>query len=227
VTPEQARQLLDRLRMRTEQRGATAGEAAAAATLAERIIRRYGLDDYRGGGTSRESHVMGCNRLPSWAACLAAGICHRFGCTGQYTRCRGERTTVVFEGAEHAVRVACWLFGAVVKDLDRLARSAALEAQVVGGDGVRWKNRFRLGAAIEVSARLNPVPLRDMTRRADECEEGPRKPVKPIRNKRELLRAIQEQTAYAAGAEAGRRLQLETAVIGDRTPERLRLEGVR
>lgn len=71
MNKDDAARLLDRLRMRTQSRGATAAEAAAAAALAERIIERYGLDR-QAGQRATESHVCDTVRLPGYQYDTAA-----------------------------------------------------------------------------------------------------------------------------------------------------------
>lgn len=180
MNKQDAAKLLERLRLRTEARGATAAEAAAAAELAERIIQRYGLDrDSAAAGS--ETHVLGQNRLPSYAAVLATAMTRRFGCSGDYTWSRGERCVVRFQGPEHACRVACWLFAAVVRDLDRMAAEHVATRQVKGAGSYRLRNRFRLGAAWEVHRRL----LRDSRL---EGAEGPaaERPAGKVRRRRRV-----------------------------------------
>jgi hypothetical protein len=212
---EQAVKLLERLRMRTEARGATAAEAAAAAELAEKIIQRYGLDR-NATATSTESHVLGQNRLPSYAAVLAQALIQRFKCDGDYLFVRGQRTIVRFHGPEHTCRVACWMFAAIIKDLDRLS---AQYVHASGATGLRLRNRFRLGAAWEVHWRLNPPAQRALAE-ATEKETVRRRP----RNcRRREIRDTAEWEAVRAGREAGQQIKLSTDVLGGSAPERLRL----
>lgn len=228
MNQDQARRLLERLRLRTESRGATPGEAAASAELAERIIRRYGLDDVAGDGSHRETYELDCNRMPGWAQHLGWAICQRFRVEAKYTRQNGERAKVWFEGPEHAAGVACWLFSAVIADLNRRAETSAEKAGTVGSEKLRWKNRFRLAAAVEVNHRLNPAERirQGLIIAGAIVQERERPRAKKIRNQRQLKRHLQEQTAYWLGALAGKELQLSTDVIGDRKAERLKLEGV-
>lgn len=217
---ERAERLLARLRMRTEARGATAAEAAAAAELAERIIQRYGLDRQAACADATETHQMPYKRMPGWACVLAMGICKYFGCEGQYTRQRGQRTSVIFHGQEHRVAVAAWLFAAVAKDLDARAVSEQRSLGKVQCS-LRWRNKFRLAAAWEVYGRMLPVQ-----QLAEEVKSAKRQvPVRRWRNRRELSALMEDNFAMVCGARCGREIDLNTNVLGRRgSPDRLRLE---
>ena len=216
MNQDDAKRLLERLRLRTESRGATAAEAAAAAELAERIIRRYGLDRHS-AATVTGSFVFGQNKLPSYAAVLATGIVRRFGCEGDYRWARGERCVVRFRGPEHACRVASWLFAAVVKDLDAMAMRHVTERKVSGAVALRLRNRFRLGAAWEVYRRLNAEQLLETN------GVGPSKASRTRRRRSRVIRDPAEWEAIEAGQAAGRQIQLSTDVLGGSAPDRLRL----
>lgn len=221
MTPDDAVRLLDRLRMRTEARGATAAEAAAAAELAERIIERYGLDR---DATSRatESHVCGTARMPSYAVVIAVGLCRRFNVEGDYSRQRGERCIVRFSGPEHTCRVACWLFAAVLQDLDKLSAQhvdSCLQ-RLNQGKRLRLRNRFRTGAAWEIFRRLHPAGLK----RGESQEADGSKSKRPRRRLRRPDRLTEDEyMAIVSGKIAGREIQLSTDVLAGRAPDRLRL----
>lgn len=220
MTPDDAARLLDRLRMRTEARGATAAEAAAAAELAERIIKRYSLDR-DATGRAIESHVCGTARMPSYAVVIAIGLCRRFGVEGDYSRQRGERCIVRFWGPEHTCRVACWLFAAVLKDLDKLSAQHvdSCRQRLNQGKRLRLRNRFRTGAAWEIFRRLNPASKRGESQEADGSKS--KRPRRRLRRPDRLTE--DEYMAIVAGQIAGREIQLSTDVLAGRAPDRLRL----
>lgn len=214
---DQAKALLERLRMRTEARGATPAEAAQAAELAERIIRRYGLDR-DAAATTEEQHELLERRWPPWATVLGMAIERRFALRGAMIRQRGERCRIAFTGPEHSCRVAVWLFRALEKDIRQSAERSAREAGRSGGDLVRWRNEFATAAAWSLFDRLNPIDAKRIKSRPCVVEESP--PPRRKQRGRKVRRLTTEQmSAMLAGSLAGRGMAIDTNVIGDRRAE--------
>jgi len=219
---DQAKQLLERLRMRTEARGATAAEAAQAADLAEKIIRRYGLDQETDPHAPQQADVeTGQRRVPVWAIALAMGIEKRFH-VASYIRKHGEqRGNVVFEGPEHRVRVACWLFRAVATDLRRACDRSAREHGRAGPALVRFRNQYLSAAAWEVYERLNPERVAEMRRKiaeqAEQVARGERPPSKPVKFSKRALQAASrfDRDADRCGMAAGREVSIDANVLSE------------
>lgn len=229
---KKARRLLEMLRMRTEARGATPAEAAQAANLAEKLIKRFGLQS---DGKAKQETELDSKVFPTWARVLAWGICDRFELEGQYTRQKGKRAAAIFLGAEHNASVGCWLFDAVATDLQRSACNDARAAGLKGARLVVFRNAFLRAAAWEVYRRLN---AKQIERRRIEAEQSaaaegdthePRRKAK--KKPRSLSKADQraEQIRTAAmlsGIKAGREVAISADVIGDDS-ETLALEHAR
>lgn len=212
---EQAIDLLDKLRRRTEARGATPAEAAQAAELAERIIRRYGLDGSE-QPASEQSREMLERRWPPWASVLAMAIERRFDVVGRYQRGGGEPCRIIFSGPEHRCRLACWLFVALAKDIRQESDREARQRGKSGPDLVRWRNDFRLTAAWELFDRLN-VKVQPKLAAAPGGESNHAPPAKRKSRRSKVRRLTTEQMdAMLAGQKCGRSLPIDTNVLGDR-----------
>jgi hypothetical protein len=208
---ERAKSLLRKLQARTEARGATAAEAAAAAELAAKLIARYGLDQYE-PETTQDSVELEQKRFPSWAMVLGMALSERFEVENRYTRRTGERSTVVFLGLEHRVRVACWLFRAVATDLQRIAERDAQTIEVSGSDKVVFRNEFLRSAAWEVYRRLNHDWRAKLAGPIDKHQQRKRKT-----RSRQLAKRRNAYTdmAHFCGQQAGKQVSLATDVLGD------------
>lgn len=223
-----AKKLLEMLRRRTEERGATPAEAAQAAELAEKIIHRYGLDE----AVQQTDHAAGVElrdkRLPGWAQTLALAIKTRFKLEASTHVRTGKPAAVSFHGPEHAVRVAVWLYAAIAKDLDCRAH---WEARVLNRRGpalVTFRNQFRQSAAFEVNKRLNP----EVHRRAAEEVAAMMEAAAAKRKNRPARKCKQSATdldrlrrfdceAYEAGIRAGQEVSIDTNVLPDEAPRPL------
>lgn len=209
---EKALRLLERLRLRTEARGATAAEAAQAAELAERIVLRYGLDQGQGQGqpeSQRACEVGG--RTPQWATILGWAIEKRLACRVKHRRGGGLPRAVVFCGEEHRVRVAQWLFLAIAKDLHRLADDAAAEHQFCGADRTSFKAKFRTTAAWQIHFRMNPPP---QLSQADLLRIEQESAKRRARRKRDALYSPVAEAAFYGGIKAGSEIEIGTNAVG-------------
>ena len=213
--------LLEMLRLRTEARGATPAEAAQAAELAEKLIKRYGIDERAGQTDGVASMQLECKVIPWWAKLLAFGIERRFQLQdGTYERRVGVRAVVTFRGEQHIASVAAWLFRAVANDLVTRATREARRHQLSGGDLVSFRNKFCQSAALEVYERLNPpteqqriAAQAELDASESRCSRRPPKPLSPI-----------EMQAMMAGSEAGRDVSIATNAVG-RAPTPLLSRG--
>lgn len=223
-----AKHLLELLRRRTVERGATAGEAAQAAALAEKLINRFGLD----GDSAKYSETvqMKQNRFPEWAETLASAIQRRFGCDAIVTEKRGTRCTVRFVGQEHTVGVARWLFLAVLGDLMQAAQREGRKAGMKGPRLVKFRNRFLYAAAWSVFCRLNEKHIERMrlewqSQREKEQSERPepRCNAKPkTLTRKQLQDELFDTNAALAGYRTGDQVSLSADVIGtEQEPLRL------
>jgi hypothetical protein len=207
---EKARQLLDKLRMRTEARGATPAEAASAAALAAKIIERYGLNESNAAEVEH-THALDEKRFPRWAHVLGWAIEERFGCSGRYQWRVGQRAAIVFRGPEHLARVSCWLFAAIAKDLDQRSRRAGDTHGVSGTQLRKFRNEFRKAACWEVWRRMRPP--REQLKGAP--VESPK--ASPRRTRKKVSRISSDDwVAIEAGMLCGREISLDTDVIGER-----------
>jgi hypothetical protein len=209
---EQAQELLEKLRRRTEERGATPAEAAQAAELAEKIIQRYHLDTQT-NQTSEAETTFGENRMPRWAHILCWAIQRRMHCEGGYWNQVRRPVVIVFRGEEHRTRVAAWLFKAIAGDLEKRSRSAAEKLGFRGSQSVRYRNRFKVGAAWELYRRMVPMPPKP-PENASTRAESPEKPSRRRRAPRPMSAAqFAEFMYYQDGAEAGREISISTDVM--------------
>ena len=212
-----AKRLLKMLQERTEQRGATAAEAAQAAELAAKIIERYGLD-----AESTEKFIMsaelGEGQWRRWATLLGAGIARRFSIeVGRWKTPRGVKSRVQFSGPEHQVRVAVWLFRAVEKDMRRMADAAAIARDLSGPEKLSFKNEFMLSAAWCVHTRLNPPTEAELTEYW-EAQRG------EDRSRRSKHYEPKNADAFLAGAKAGEAIKLDAGVLPGEQTQAPRIE---
>lgn len=207
---QKAKRLLDRLRVRTEARGAAA-EAAQAAEFAERIAKRYGLGV--GDVPDETSHMMREKRLPKWANVLLWAIDERFGITTKYKTGGGRPVEVVFTGPEHLTGVAVWLFKAIRKDLDDKSFIAAGAMGKVGGDRIRFRNQFRLAAAWQLHERLNPPPPQTKEQIAETKAKVEQEVKKILDKPGGIVKFCDDAFARKYGAECGRKIAIDTSVL--------------
>ncbi len=203
---DKAKRLLAHLRNRTEARGATAAEAAQAAELAERIMRRFGLDDQATVDEKLELE-MPTKVFPVWARILMWALESRFGVSGQYVIRRGEQSRAQFVGPEHRVSVAAWLFRAVGNDLHKASDRTAREAGYTGPELVKFRNSFSTSAAWEVYMRLLP-----RSKRSKVDDEPPKTNRRPRKSK---PMSYTEFAAISTGSAFGRTVPLDTNAIGE------------
>ncbi|MBP87009.1 MAG: hypothetical protein CMJ64_09890 [Planctomycetaceae bacterium] len=210
---ERAIKLLEMLRRRTEARGATPAEAAQAVELAERLMKRYGIEvrDVESESKATSSMEMQTKVCPWWARLIIFGIERRFKLKDTaYRRRTGRNAVVSFVGAEHIASVAAWLFRAIVNDIVTRAEKQARRVGVRGSSLIK----FRTSASLELLDRLNPRTEQQRIAAAELAEEQREsqcsRKVKPL--------SPEELLAIVGGAEAGRDVSIAAnAVGGDRT----------
>jgi hypothetical protein len=180
---EKAARLLDMLRMRTEERGATPAEAAQAADLASKIIDRYGLDEATCGNAGKSESAVECGQkaYSDWINTLASAICQRFELTAKVVTRTGRNAIVRFVGPEHRVRVALWLFRAIEKDMRRMAAAECSRRDLSGGKMVRFRNQYFDSFSLTIWSRLDPRTPEQIEAAHKELRERLEKLPKPIR----------------------------------------------
>lgn len=236
---EKAMEMLERLRMRTEDRGATPNEAAMAASLAEKIAKRYGLDLDPKQGKSR--FTIKEKRLPKWAAVVCVAMEKRFGVGGFFQHMQGKPAEITFTGPVHLTGVAAWLVRAIKIDLDKRSYVEARALGLKGGQLLRFRNQFRLSAAWEISDRLNPdhrvSPTSKQAKEAAEQAAGDAREMRrkyaemlrrmtPAEREAEFEKVMRDQRAISNGRAFGKEVEIGTNAVGDQSGERLRLEHV-
>jgi len=213
IDTEKAKLILEKLRVRTEARGATAAEAVQAAQLAEKVARRYGLDINPIDGA--RSHIISEKRLPSWVKILLWAMDRKFGIQITYRYGLGRPVEIKFVGPDHLTNVAVWLFKAIRNDLDKQSYVAARAMGKKGGALVRFRNQFRVAAAWELHARLNPPPEAAIAeaekRQASKSNQSRRKP----KNKTmaQLQQEADDWKAMLYGTKAGKQISIDTNVL--------------
>lgn len=147
---EKAKSLLEKLRTRTIARGATAAEAAQAAELADRIIKRYGLDDIQ-VDQATESVLCEFKKIPRFWYSVGPAIADHFGVKVRYKR---DGPSIVFIGKPHLASVAAWLFEAIKNDIDKQSYQAAKDNGLSGGKLRSFRNEFSRSAGGRVMVRM-------------------------------------------------------------------------
>jgi hypothetical protein len=214
---DRAKALLEKLRVRTVARGATAAEAETAATTAARICERYGLNMPSPDASTQMGAELEGSLCPAWVYCLALAIADRFQCDSYYTTARGERATVVFVGEEHLASVATWLFGAVYLDIRRRSHWSAMAHDARGPARVKHRRLFSECAAWEVALRLSPPKV------APAREEGVGSETQPTKKRRGRVERLTESelAAVIGGARFGRECAVGTNAVGERAVARI------
>lgn len=213
---EQAIKLLERLRVRTEARGATPAEAAQAAELAARIIERYKLDGDEQVRSSKGVET-GQRGYSAWIMFLACAVRKKFSLESDIIRRYGERVLVRFTGPEHAVSVAIWLFRAIEIDMRRFSTEEATKLGMRGGTLVQFRNKFMETCAVAMFGRLNPPTAAEKAEVAQYVEDqsSRRRKCKPKRlTKLQHERNVISMQAFRAGYDAAQKIQLSTDVVG-------------
>ena len=209
---ERAKRLLEKLLTRTQARGATVAEAETAAELAAKICQRYGLDADNVQCTTAEQDSDFGGKIPRWASMLSHGFHKRFG-VEVLRKTQYGRHVIVFRGEEHVVRVAHWLYTAIVRDLDKLSRVSAEEHGLTGPALTKYRNHFRNSAAFAIWMRMDPPP--PIT--AEEMAKVDAKIKRQLAKRKPAVPApFHDYVAMAAGDRVGRELSLSTAAVGDR-----------
>jgi uncharacterized DUF497 family protein len=159
--------ILKRLLRVTVDRGATANEAEIAAATARRLLDKHGLtieqveelrDDPDAVG--EESVDSKYRRFPRWYTCLASGIAGGFECSA-VSSLAGPMT---FIGLRQDIAIAAYLFRTLVAELPRAAEREF--CWMVTKYKASAKNNFLIGAAAQISIRLDQGLKRDPQRHA-------------------------------------------------------------
>lgn len=212
IERQKARRLLEMLRLRTQERGATASEAAQAAELAEKIMQRFGI------GFKDENAAFRCTmaqkRFPGWAKTLLSAVITRFEVRAEVATQKGKKVIVKFIGPEHRANVAAWLFVAIRSDLDKRSYMAAGAFGKKGPQLVRFRNRFRQSACFEIDRRLNPLP---------DCEPLSEEEVERIdreckarfakMNEKQIASLVEDAKARLHGTKFGQEVSIDTNVL--------------
>lgn len=217
---------------------ANENEAAAAASQAEKLMRKFNIDFAQEIGSKiKQGQDMGtedvvatakdngtpAERVPTWAQWLAVAVArmHDCGARSQYTRTdKGTEACIRFYGYADDVRVAAWTFDYLVKTVNRLCKAYRKDPRYLMGGRVVM-NSYRNGMA---SGILNTI-----NRAADEHQREMQAAV----SSRALVvvkqQAIEEKfgefeyrqtkstahfdpVAYAKGREAGKNIDIRRAV---------------
>lgn len=233
-----AMEMLERLRVRTKDRGATPNEAAMAASLAEKIAKRYGLDLNPKQGQSR--FTIKEKRFPRWANVVCHAMEKRFKIDGFFQHLNGRPAEITFTGPVHLTSVAAWLVRAIKIDLDKRSYVEAKAMGLKGGQLMRFRNKFRLSAAWEISDRLNPDPefkrLNPTPEQVAKAEAEVKRDsqkyddmlakMTPAERQAEFERVMRDSRAIRNGRAFGKEVDIGTNAVGDQSGERLRLEHV-
>lgn len=226
MNKQKAKQILEKLRLRTESRGATPAEAETAARTAERIAKRYGLDI--DPIDSEEFHELQTRRFQSWASNLGHCMGKRFGITGFSETVKGRPARIYFRGPEHLVSVAIWLFKAIESDLNKRSYVAARSQGYRGSGLTSFRNSFRESAVMKICERLFPEEIAkariEQQQTPSDGGEGESfekwkarmKKLKPNQLKKVAERDLRAMKARKFGAECGAEIELGTNAVGDR-----------
>ena len=208
---EYVKELLRKLLVRREDRGATPAEAAQAIELASKLMKKYGLavGDVADTPTRDESVQLQTKRPKHWVRALVVILADHFRCEAvQREHWRGVVFT--FRGPEHLAAVACWLFRAVANELYNSATRSARQAGCRGAKIEQYRCSFLQAAIWSIDNRLDPpTPLTDEEREKLLAEA--RKHV--ITHKAPRL-SEQQLLAMCNGREFGGNVSLSTNAIG-------------
>lgn len=146
-------------------------EAAAAASQAEKIMRKFNIDYAQDIlGRIKTGHDMATEqviatakdngtaseRVPPWAQWLSVAVAnmHDCGARGAYTFTdKGREVCIEFFGYKDDVRVAAWTFDYLVKTVNRLCKAFRKDvAYIVGGRPVM--NSYRHGVVQGILATI-------------------------------------------------------------------------
>lgn len=226
---EKAARLLEMLRMRTEQRGATPAEAAQASDLAAKIIERYGLDAHGSPASDNAERGVECGQksYADWIDTLAFAIRRRFDLRTSVQAQTGKNVTVRFIGPEHRAKIACWLFRAIEKDMRRMARRECSYRDLTGGAMVRFRNQYFDSFTMTIWERLDPRTPEQKAAAKKEFDDYVAKlpPSKPRKTPYVPAMSSQDWAAYDAGHAAAGTVKLGTDVLPGSTASQPLLLG--
>lgn len=216
---DKARDLLDRLQSRTEERGATPAEALQAAELAERIAKRYGLN-LNAQRKYKSTYTTAQKSFPAWKRVVGYAIRDRFKVEEKYRVIGGQPAAIQFTGPEHLASVAAWLFRAIEIDIEKRSYIAARADGLKGGKLYSFRLEFSLAAAWEIHRRLNPAPKaeskpgpKELRRKCQQWEADKRKRLAKL-SKNELRKEQLAVIARMKGRQLGKEMPIDTNVVG-------------
>lgn len=200
---EKARHLLERLRARTETRGATAAEAEAAANLAAKIIERFGLQEENLEFVS--TYRLSEKRREIWIMVLLQCVESKFKIKIFYCREIGQSMEIEFQGPEHVVRVARWLFLALYIDIRKRSWVAGKALGRKGSMLTKFRREFSEGAVVAIHDRMRTAQQPQLV------EESPDSKSKSGCKAR---RSSLDFQAIKYGRQFGREVSLDTNAVG-------------
>jgi hypothetical protein len=180
-------------------------EAAAAAAAAQELAERHRLTPEalaEGPGEFRAQTIETMPHVVEWRVVLAQGIANANGCdvvTWKRTQDSGELATeLIVVGPDEDRQTCAYLYSFLATEVDRLAGETADTSR-------RFRNGFRIGAAIEIRRRLARKNLklrRDVMRAAE--KQGDDGQVALVSQRFRQLDDVREFIEETAEVERGR-----------------------
>ncbi len=216
---------------------ANPAEAAAAAGMAERIMRKYQLDhatiilaSLRKGDDMDEVHCVAkgrvastdapITRVPMWAQFLSVPVAKLNDCVLKI-RSSGDNASIVFQGFSSDVKVAGWMFDYLVAATNRLCLGfrASREFAVYGRKGAA---AYRQGV---VSGILSSLKLLIEEKLADQQQTSTGRELVVVKSRAVAehfgamkLKSVKQNTsvgsAYRSGRVDGARVKVGTRALG-------------
>lgn len=152
-------------------------EAALAAARATELMLKYQIDAAEVSAEEEpqpdepvksmifDEAKPGTQRRALWKGTLASGLCKAFGCKIWWS----SRNHIMFVGRPSDLTAVQYLYQYLVSEINRLTEKGwAEEGEFSGIQGKTWKNSFRVGAAHEITNRVQEQ--RKVTFKAAEVE---------------------------------------------------------
>ncbi len=212
----------------------SAEEAAVAAAMAEKLLRKYNLDHAdvlmtelnEDSVVAHDTGVAYARDVPPWVGSIIVATAQLHDCEARYDHFRkeGKRSTyhsVTFLGEKSDVIVATWVFEYLLGEIKRLGLVYSKE---IGGATNVQRYSFRKACAIEIANTLRRM-LRE--KEADMASQSTGKDL--IIRKRDLVRkkfhvnystgsahrgGYGDPFAAAAGQQAGRGVNIRKGIEG-------------
>jgi hypothetical protein len=212
-----------------EGKGATPGEASAAAAQAQRLMHKYNVSTLQLVQDEQEDITEmrfqePSWRLRSWRSTLAWGVaasnyCQAIVVGGSNQRGRERMAYIIFVGTPTNIAIVNYMFLYLAREIDRLAKEAERPAHIQPD---RFRNAFRFGAVETVVSRLKKAKVK-----IREQETTSTALVKIDDHQRQIALFVKNnirthnvnvghtsQEGAEAGREAGRRIALNDALNG-------------